>query len=213
MSLQGSRKYTPRQPREVRREQILDATLRLVARDGWGALKMDRVAKEAEIAKSVVYAIFDSQEGLQHALMTRERERSFELASRTLEELGGNGNPVAAAVGALTVFLNGVAEAPDTWRLVLLPMQGAPEPVVDAVLEGRERWRAEIEPIVSGLLGEAESEGLDLELVAHLARGNAEYFARLILDEPEHFTLERIGAFIADVGARLSMVLSPPETG
>lgn len=203
-STQGKRRrYTPRLPRAERGELILDATRRLVAREGWAGLKMDRVAAEAEIAKSVVYAIFESQEGLQHALMARERERAFALSARTLAELENAEDLVTGSIAALTRFLDGVAAEPDTWRLVLLPIQGAPPTVAEAILEGRERWRERIEPLVARLLGSENVGGLDLELVGHFVRGNAEYFARLILEEPDRFTPERIERFGADLGTRL----------
>lgn len=187
-------------PREQRREQLLDATLVLIARDGWSTLRINRVADEADIAKSVIYSIFGSMEGLQQAVMLREQERAFALAERAIEAAGSDSDPLRAITGGLKIFLEGVAAHPMTWRLVFVPAENTPESVRRAILEGRERWRREIEVIVSGLLGDAEP---DIELVSHVIRGNVEYLARLIVEDPERFTPERITA----LGTRVARTL------
>jgi AcrR family transcriptional regulator len=200
-SSSGTRRYAQRLPREVRREQLLDATLSLIARDGWSALRINRVADEAEIAKSVIYAVFGSMEELQRAVMVREQERAFELAERAIAAAGSGGNdPVRSISAGLEVFLAGVAEQPMTWLLVLVPADNTPPGVRAAILEGRERWRREIENIVSGLLADADT---DIELVSHVIRGNVEYLARLIIEEPEKFTPERITSLCTQVAGLL----------
>lgn len=211
-----TRRYAKRLPREVRREQILDATLRLIAEHGFAGMTMEAVAAEAAIAKSVVYAVFGSQEGLQHELMVREQERAFRLAEAAVAAgaaAGGIGaasaNPLAAIRDGLLTFLDGVARDPDTWRLVLLPVAGTPERVGDAIREGRERWRRALEPVAAELLGRVGRGDLDHELVAHLVRGNAEYLARLMLEDPERFGRERIATFATDVAAATIAVVGP----
>jgi AcrR family transcriptional regulator len=215
-----TRRYAKRLPREVRREQILDATLRLIAEQGFAGMTMEAVAAEAPIAKSVVYAVFGSQEGLQHALMVREQERAFRLAEEAVAvgaASGGigtaDGNPLAAIRDGLLTFLDGVARSPDTWRLVLLPVAGTPESVGAAIRDGRERWRRALEPIAEQLLGRVGLGALDHELVAHLVRGNAEYLARLMLEDPARFTKERIAAFAADVATATFSVVERAGAG
>lgn len=212
-----TRRYAKRLPREVRREQILDATLRLIAEHGFAGMTMEAVAAEAEIAKSVVYAVFGSQEGLQHELMVREQERAFRLAETAVAAGAASGagepNPLVGLRDGLLVFLDGVARDPDTWRLVLLPVAGTPERVGEAIRDGRERWRRALEPVAEGLLGRVGLGDLDHELVAHLVRGNAEYLARLMLEDPERFTKERIAAFAADVAAATLAVVGQAAAG
>lgn len=207
-----TRRYAKRLPREVRREQILDATLRLIAEQGFAGVTMEAVAAEAEIAKSVVYAVFGSQEGLQHELMVREQERAFRLAEAAVAAGAASADPLIGLRDGLLTFLDGVAGDPDTWRLVLLPVAGTPERVGDAIRDGRERWRRALEPVAEQLLGRVGLGELDHELVAHLVRGNAEYLARLMLEDPERFSSERIATFasqaaeaiLAGVGHRAS---------
>lgn len=216
-----TRRYAKRLPREVRREQILDATLRLIAEQGFAGVTMESVAAEADIAKSVVYAVFGSQEGLQHELMVREQERAFRLAETAVAAgaagggvtTAGEPNPLAGLRDGLLAFLDGVARDPDTWRLVLLPVAGTPERVGEAIREGRERWRRALEPVAAQLLGRVGLGDLDHELVAHLVRGNAEYLARLMLEDPERFTRERIAAFATDVAAATLAVVERAAAG
>jgi AcrR family transcriptional regulator len=201
------RSYTPRLPREQRGELILDAALRLLAREGFAALTVERVAKEAEIAKPSVYAIFESAEGIQTALMRREQQRAFAVAAATVAELT-QGDPIAGIASALRRFLEGVAEHPDSWRLVLMPTAGTPPAIHQAILAGREQWRQQIIPRAAAILTHAGIDDLDPELVAHLARGNAEYLARLVLEEPDRYDNQRILEFAEHLLARIAALTS-----
>jgi AcrR family transcriptional regulator len=202
-SVTRPRRYTKRLPREVRRGQILDAALRLIARDGWAGMTMDRIAAEAQIAKSVLYAVFGSQAGLQNELMRREHDRGFAVAAAAVAAAREADDPVTAALRALDAFLAGVESEPDTWRIILSPIEGAPESVRAAINDGRERWRRELEPIAADLLARTGLAAVDAELVAHLARGNAEYLARLMLEDPARFDRARFNAFTSDLVTQL----------
>ncbi len=200
MSSSTRRRYAARQPREVRREQILDACVRLIAEHGWRGMTMDRVATEAGVAKSVAYAIFESQAKLQQAVLQREQARGFALAADALAAGRAVDTPFAAVSAALSVFLEGVAAAPDTWKLVLLPIDDAPDSVREAIREGRERWRLEMVALVEEKLG----DGVDADLLGHIMRGNAEYLARLLIEQPDAFARERLEQGIATIAARLA---------
>ena len=201
------RRYATRLPREERREQILDAALRVIARDGWAKATMERVAQEADIAKSVLYSQFGSQAGLLDALMRREQERAFALTASAVFAAPAGPDPLLAIRAALMTFLDGVAADPDTWRLVLMPSDGTPPAVRKAIEDGRERWRRELEPIAAQILDALGLPQLDAELVTHLARAHAEYLARLIIEQPDRFPPERIAGFTADVAAEAIRLL------
>jgi AcrR family transcriptional regulator len=198
-------------PRELRAEQILDATLHVIAGEGFAALSMERVAKEAGIAKSVIYAIFGSQAGLQRALMKREHDRAFAVSEAALAELEAAQDPIGGAAAALATYLDGVAVQPDTWRLVLLPVDGMPASIREAIASDREMWRRRLEPVIERLLDRLGLHGLDAELAAHVARGNAEYLARLIVEHPRRFPRERIASFALDVAARIASMSTTEE--
>ena len=197
------RPYAKRQPRHVRREQILDAAAELIVAEGWGAMTMDRVAADAGIAKSVIYAIFESQAGLQEKLMQRAQDRAFSLSAEALSATATAGDLASAITAGLTTFVRGVAEQPDTWRLALFPSEGAPESVRDAIRDGRERWRNALEQVAAEQMQGTGVSDVDPELVAHVARGNAEYLARLLLEDPDQFPAERLATFVENLASSL----------
>lgn len=69
---------------EVRRALILDATAEIILGSGLSAVTIERVARQAGVSKSLVYAYFLTQDGLLAALLKREqaelRERGLASA-------------------------------------------------------------------------------------------------------------------------------------
>lgn len=68
---------TPTQPRrrlspDDRRNEILNATARIVVAEGVSAVSMERVAREAVASKPLVYAYFDNRQTLLTTLLLRE---------------------------------------------------------------------------------------------------------------------------------------------
>ncbi len=72
-----SRRYAPRLPPEERREQLLDATLALIAEKGYESVSMEGIARKAGVTKPVVYDLFGSLADLLEALLEREEERAL----------------------------------------------------------------------------------------------------------------------------------------
>ena len=92
---------------DVRREQVLDAALRLLNRGGYAAVTMEAVSREVELAKPLVYAAYPDVEPLLLALLERERER------------------------AITTLTDAMPANPDSWRPLLMPAGDAPPQVRD----------------------------------------------------------------------------------
>src|SRR3954464_10420620 len=101
---------------EQRREQLLDATKAIVLRDGFHAVSIEAVARRAGITRPIVYGHFEDLGGLLDALVQRESLRALTQLPDAFEDL----------LGALTAYLEAVREDPDTWKLVLVPNEGAP---------------------------------------------------------------------------------------
>jgi len=74
---QKPRRYAPRLPPEERREQLLDATLALIAQKGYESVSMEGIARKAGVTKPVVYDLFGSLADLLEALLEREEERAL----------------------------------------------------------------------------------------------------------------------------------------
>ena len=99
--------------------------------------------------------------------------------------------------------------APDTWRLVLLPVEGTPEALKERVAGYRALVRAQLEQILAwgarrrgGWGGRAEF--LDVELFAGIVQAVGEYAATLVLTQPERYPPERVVRFVAAMLAAVS---------
>ena len=95
---------------EQRREQLLDAALQVLARDGYGRVSIDAIAREAGVTRPVVYGAFDGLGALLSALLDRQAARAIAQLTALL--------PAAAADPAEVVgrLYDVVAGDPLTWR-------------------------------------------------------------------------------------------------
>ena len=78
---------------------------------------------------------------------------------------------------------------PTTWRLVLVPHEGAPAVLHEAISRGRE---AVVTQLAAALGGERGLRAPDPELAAHLLSALADEAARLLLADPDRYPPERV---------------------
>ncbi|MCQ6552022.1 TetR/AcrR family transcriptional regulator [Streptomyces sp. C10-9-1] len=89
----------PRQvDREARREQVLDAAVRVFARQGYAASRIEDVAREAGVAKGSVYLSFGSREELLRAAFDGLADRSGALLADVGRRPGGAAERLAFLV-------------------------------------------------------------------------------------------------------------------
>ena len=77
---------------------------------------------------------------------------------------------------------------PGTWRLVLVPSEGAPAVLHEAIARGR----AAVVARLAAALGDGGVEAPDPELAAHLLSALADEAARLLLADPRRYPRERV---------------------
>jgi len=193
------RKYARRLPPEQRREQLLDAALSLIPA-GFDTVTMESVAKRAEVTKPVLYDLFANRGELIGALLEREAGRATEQVIAALPTDFATRSPDDAFADAVRAFVNAVVEAPDRWRLVLLPPEGTPA-----------EFRAQVELVRAGVLAQIEDlaalglkelgrlDDLDSALLGHAMLALAEMSGRLVLTDPEKFTPDRLAAFVTRI--------------
>ncbi|MEU3644081.1 TetR/AcrR family transcriptional regulator [Lentzea sp. NPDC034063] len=193
------RKYARRLPPEQRREQLLDAALSLIPA-GFDTVTMESVAKEAQVTKPVLYDLFANRGELISALLDREAGRATEQVIAALPTDFATRSPDDAFADAVRVFVNAVVEAPDRWRLVLLPPEGTPT-----------EFRAQVELVRAGVLAQIEDlaalglkelgrlDDLDSALLGHAMLALAEMSGRLVLTDPDRFTPDRLAAFVTRI--------------
>ena len=187
------RERTSPMARGERREQLLDATLDLLADQGFDALSVEAVARRAGVSRALVYRSFANLGLLLLALMRREDARTRATLDALIPDaLGGRPTPQVLAE-SLATFLDAVMAAPQTYRVVLQRPESAPLPLQKMVNRRRAALAERIRPLVEwGLPGVAvPTEALDVDLVARLLLSSGEELARLALSEPD-FPPERV---------------------
>ena len=183
---------TTRMTAATRREQILDITEAIVEADGFHAVSIDRVAREAGITRPVVYTHFGDLEGLLNALVDRANARTLEALGRIVPREPAEDTPAEFLEGALRRFLETVRDDPATWRLALLPPESAPRLLAERIARDRATMIDRLATIAGQWLG----PDVDPKLVAHAFVAVAEEAARLVLADPEEAQLEHILAHV-----------------
>lgn len=195
---------------EARREQLLDTTRALIAREGFTGVSIDAVAKAAGISRPIVYGHFDDLEGLFNALLDREAGRAIGQLAAVLPSADDPRPVPEIAVDALRGYLEAVAASPLTWHLILMPIEGSPRVLQERVARDRAGVREQLAAVLAeGLRREdIDPAGVDLELAAHIAQGVSEHAARLVITEPDAYPVPRIMALAEQAaGAVLATVL------
>jgi AcrR family transcriptional regulator len=178
-----------------RREQLLDATKKIVAERGFHAISIEAVAREAGITRPIVYGHFHDLQGLLEALVDREAARALgQLATVLPGDLGAGGDARETLLRALRGYLEAVRADPATWRLVLMPPEGAPAVLHDQITRGRAAVVGQLAQAVGPGLGPGR-ESPDPELFARMLSAVSDEGARLLLTDPEHYPVERIVGF------------------
>lgn len=168
-----------------RREQLLDVTKAIVGEQGFHAVSIEAVARRAGITRPVVYGHFDDLAGLLVAMLERETERALAQLVGTLPA-HAPGDRRATLLRALEGYLQAVRADPVTWRLVLMPPEGAPELL-------RERIRSGRDAVVAVLAGVVDaSDSPDPALTARVLSALADEAARLLLTDPREYPIERL---------------------
>ncbi len=186
-----------------RREQLLDVTIEIVAHEGFPAVSIQSVARRAGITRPIVYEHFGDLGGLLRALVERETKRA--LAQVTATALGdlSDGDARGQMLESLRGYLAAVAEHPNTWRLVLMAPEGAPELLRKSIAKGRTavlgQLVAAIEPLLSG-----DGAAPDPDLTARVLSTIADEYARLLLTDPRKFDEQRLLAHAGWLLGRLT---------
>jgi AcrR family transcriptional regulator len=186
------RPYTPRMPPDARRQQLLDAALAVIARDGYDGVSIDAIAREVDVTRPVVYGVFDGLGQLLYALLDRQEERALSQLLEALPTELDPENPEAYLVSAVRRLVEVVTTDPLTWRPILLTADGLPAVVRERIARDREVVRARIEWLLRAGLALRGGPQIDTELASHALIAVAEYFGRMMIEAPEALDTERL---------------------
>ena len=155
-----------------RRAQLLDTAREIVASDGYAGLTIERVAGRSQVTRTVIYQQFTDLAGLTTALLDRESAIAFAGMSTVDVATGDDlGRGVLAYLHA----------APDSWRIILRPPDGAPAQARDRLELGRAYARR----IAARHLSLVAGETIDPDsAVPRILLSAIEELARLHLEDP-----------------------------
>lgn len=104
-----------RLPRPVRERQMLEAASRLFGEQGYHAVSMDQIADTVGISKPMLYAYFESKEGLCVACLRRAGADAINAISMSYDE---NNTPEQSLWSGFLAFFEFVRREPQSWRLI-----------------------------------------------------------------------------------------------
>lgn len=179
---------------EDRREQILDITHGIVDAEGFHAATPSRIADAAGITRPVLYQQFGDLGGLFVALIDREAERAGAqfVAAISEPDPGADADPF---VRAFDGALRAVDSHPATWRLFLLPPEGAPPELHRRIAHSQEQ-------VVQYLAQELRRSDLaltDPDYTARMIHASGRELLCLRLTDPVNATTERLRALVRDL--------------
>jgi AcrR family transcriptional regulator len=175
-----------------RREQILDVTMAMVGERGFHGISIDAIARRAEITRPVVYGHFDNMADLLRALVEREGARAVEQLMELLPRPDSAESPRDLLLGGLRAFLEAVRDEPVTWRLVLMPPEGTPEILRERAIQIRRNVTDQLAALAPQVMSARTGPPPDAELAALTMQAVAEDAARLLLDDPERYPIDRL---------------------
>jgi AcrR family transcriptional regulator len=182
---------------DARRAQLLDAALQVIARDGYGGISVDAVAREAGVTRPVVYSAFGGLEPLLYALLDRQEKRALAQLTEALAVRPDPTDPGAFVAAAVRRLYDVVAGDPLTWRPIFLAPEGTPPAVRERIARDREIVRGRIEALVVAALElRGGAGGIDTAIASHALVAVGESFGRMILDDPRRLDPDRLVATV-----------------
>lgn len=191
------RPYAARVPLDVRREQLLDAAIRVIVREGYAGISVDAIAREAGVTRPVVYGAYADLGELLGALLDRQQARALAQLAEVLPEELDASDPDAFLLDALRALIDKVTTDELTWRPILLAPLGTPEVVRERIDADRERIRRQLAELLAIGVELRGGPGIDVELASHALIGVLEHFGRLLLEDPDRFETDRLVGFAA----------------
>lgn len=201
------RARTPRLAADARREQILDATLRVVARDGFSGLTMEVIAKEVGVTRTPLYSIFGDLDTLLRAATDEgERRARAAIPDALLAADPGDARPEDTLAAATRLFLEAVRADPATWKVLLLPASGTPAGIRRRYERNRGEVVGHVERLVRWSLERiGPVPDADPHAIARMVVAVGEDLGRMTLAEPDRWTPERVAAAVRDVVALMPL--------
>ncbi|MCS3778954.1 TetR/AcrR family transcriptional regulator [Tsukamurella ocularis] len=199
---EAKRPYAPRMTPAERREDLLDAVLRVVVERGVHKVSIESVAEAAGVSRPVVYKHFDDSTALLRASLAREERRAiaqcYDAATRAKTQESRPDVAMALYANLLEMF----EESPDLWSAILQLVDSATPEFRRTLDRGREQAAEMVTHMLSMTAGDEDARDprRDHELYARMIVALVIESGRLLLSQPDVFTRARLIA-----GARVAI--------
>lgn len=163
----------------------------MVADRGFHDISIEAVADNAGVTRATVYNHFRDLRAVLEAVIDRETSRALAQVSETALTNLDEGDPLELMLESLGAYLHAVGSQPRTWRLVLMPPEGAPPALHERIAQGRAMVLDRLSRAVAPLT-DRKPEVRDAELTARTLSAISDEYARLVLSDPSRFPPERL---------------------
>jgi AcrR family transcriptional regulator len=192
---------------QQRREQLIDAALSVIIEQGYEGVSIEAIARTAGVTRPVIYDHFPNLGRLLQALIAREETYALAQLAEVVPDAPQEGDPAELFAAGVRRFLDAVASRPDTWRIILLPLEGTPAIVREHVETNRARLLERLEELVLWAIARSRiPEDLDVEIGARAILRLSEEAGRMVLTDAERFSPERYEHFVL---ALMRLIWSP----
>lgn len=185
------RTYAPRMAPELRREQVLDAALDVIVKDGVHKVSIDTVAKEAGVSRPVIYGLFEDSKQLLRACLDREEAAALAQLAEAVPRTPTD-DPAKAVSECLATFLAAVHDAPNRWRAIFMLADSSTPAFRRRLESGRQAMIAALTTFVRSSTPVKRHGDVDVELTARTIYALFWDAGRLVLAEPDDFPPQRI---------------------
>lgn len=186
------RPYAARMPVDQRRTELLDAALRVVARDGYDALTAQAIAHEAGVTKPVLYGAFPTLPALLETLVAREEAKALGQLMSALP-FAVFGDPASLAARITRAWATAVRREPVTWQLILAGNGSMPAALASRIEAARAQLRSQLAALIGNYV---PADHADPTILARALVAMAEEFGRLLVTEPEQVDVERLATTV-----------------
>jgi AcrR family transcriptional regulator len=180
-----------RLPAPARREQILDVSVQVFARNGFHSTSMNDVADAAGVTKPVLYQHFDSKQDLYLALL---EEAGLRLRNAVAKGVASASNGKQMTEMGFKAYFRWVAEDHDAFLLLFGSRANRDEESTVAIRRITAEAAAAIAPLIAADIAPDHQRTL-----AHGLVGLAEGATRHLIERGDTFDPEVLGQQVADL--------------
>jgi len=151
---------------DQRKQQILDAAMRVFARKGFHNARMDDIAQEADLSKGTLYWYFRSKDAIIEALV----DKMFQWELHTLGQLAADAS--RSVPERLRQLAHNIVQSLEFWGQTMpllyefYALATRPGPVRDVLQRYYDRYHATLTQMIAEGVRRGELQPLDADLIA-----------------------------------------------